>query len=229
MTNTQPGASGQTEKFKRVPQHIGVIPDGNRRWALDHELAKHEGYAHGISPGMRLVDLCAQYGVKEVTFYAFTVDNTKRAAPQIQAYTDACIEAVKAAAERGYNVMAVGNENSKFFPPELKDYANKRVCFGDGKLNLNFLVNYSWKWDLLHIDGSGASAGNIENAIASREVSRIDLLLRWGGRQRLSGFLPVQSVYADFFVIDEYWPDYKDEHFFDALRWYQDCDVTLGG
>ena len=217
------------DKFKRIPAHIGVIPDGNRRWALDHELAKHEGYAHGIDPGVRLVELCAEYGVKEATFYAFTVDNTKRAAAQIEAYTDACIKAVNSVANRDYNIMALGNEKSKFFPMELENYCNKRINYGKGLLNVNFLVNYSWKWDLASIDGSGVSSGSVEKGIASRDIPRIDLIIRWGGRRRLSGFLPVQSVYADFFVVDDYWPDFKDEHFLEAMRWYQDCDVTLGG
>ena len=109
----------KAEKFKRIPTHIGVIPDGNRRWAVERSLEKHQGYSHGVDPGLRLVELCAEHGVKEVTFYAFTVDNTKRAAAQIQAYTEASIKAVEATAGRDYNIMAVGNADSKFFPPEL--------------------------------------------------------------------------------------------------------------
>ena len=57
----------------------------------------------------------------------------------------------------------------------------------------------------------------------------MDLIVRWGRRCRLSGFLPVQSVYSDFYVIDDYWPDYKDEHINDALNSYDYQDVTLGG
>jgi len=219
----------KAEKFKRVPAHIGIIPDGNRRWAVERSLEKHQGYSHGVDPGLRLVELCAEYGVKEVTFYAFTVDNTKRASAQIQAYTEASIKAVEATAGRDYNIMAVGNADSKFFPSTLMPYANKRVSYGKGIMNINFLVNYSWKWDLAHIRDSNATPNSVESAIASHEVSRIDMIIRWGGRQRLSGFLPVQSVYADFFVVDDYWPDYKDEHFVNALRRYQDCDITLGG
>ena len=69
----------------------------------------------------------------------------------------------------------------------------------------------------------------IQPYIHSKDISRIDLIIRWGGRRRLSGFLPVQSVYADFFVIDELWPAFKDEHFYAALSWYDKQDVTLGG
>ena len=55
------------------------------------------------------------------------------------------------------------------------------------------------------------------------------MVIRCGGMRRLSGFLPVQSVYADFFVVDELWPDFKPQHFFDAMQWYQHQDPTLGG
>lgn len=63
----------------------------------------------------------------------------------------------------------------------------------------------------------------------SKDISRIDLIVRWGGRRRLSGFLPIQSVYSDFYVVDDYWPDFKPQHIYDALDWYSEQDVTLGG
>lgn len=69
----------------------------------------------------------------------------------------------------------------------------------------------------------------IEN-IASAEIPRVDLLIRWGGgRRRLSGMLPVQTVYSDIYVVDEMWPDFKPEHLFKALEFYQNQDITLGG
>ena len=63
----------------------------------------------------------------------------------------------------------------------------------------------------------------------SSDISRIDLIIRWGGMRRLSGFLPIQSVYADFYVEEHLWPDYTDADFINALEWYGRQDVTLGG
>ena len=60
-------------------------------------------------------------------------------------------------------------------------------------------------------------------------MSRVDLIVRWGGGRRLSGFLPIQSVYADFFIVDECWPDFAMEQFEAALRWFRAQDRTLGG
>ncbi|MBE6047948.1 MAG: dihydroorotate dehydrogenase, partial [Clostridium sp.] len=65
--------------------------------------------------------------------------------------------------------------------------------------------------------------------IQSNDISRIDLIIRWGGRRRLSGFLPVQSVYSDFYIIDRYWPDFSPSDLEEALNWYNTQDVTLGG
>lgn len=70
---------------------------------------------------------------------------------------------------------------------------------------------------------------SILSQIHSYDISRIDLIIRWGNMRRLSGFLPLQSVYSDFYVIEEMWPDYCPEHLEKAFDWYKKQDVTLGG
>lgn len=64
--------------MKRVPKHIGIIPDGNRRWAQGNGLKKEEGYAYGLSPGLKLLQAAQKQGIQELTYYGFTVDNCKR-------------------------------------------------------------------------------------------------------------------------------------------------------
>lgn len=209
------------EPFKRLPKHIGIIPDGNRRWAVKNGLQKKDGYEHGIQPGFELYEMMLKYGIQEATFYGFTKDNNKREKSQRDAFTQSCVDAVQLLSGKDANLLVIGNTESPAFPLELKKYANKRVHFGQGLININFLVNYDWEWDLNNL---------IENkTLKSAAISRVDLIIRWGGRRRLSGFLPVQSVYADFYIIDDYWPDFRRSHFLDALKWYQNCDVTLGG
>ena len=209
------------DTLKRIPKHIGIIPDGNRRWAAERGMPKSAGYKHGIGPGFELYEAMLECGIKEATFYGFTRDNNKRAADQREAFTSSCVEAVELLSGRDANLLVIGNDKSPAFPEGLKKYANTRVNFGRGLINLNFLVNYDWEWDLCRLTQ--------DKSIESKDIPRIDLIIRWGGRRRLSGFLPVQSVYADFFIVNDYWPDYKKAHFLEALRWYQSCDVTLGG
>jgi undecaprenyl diphosphate synthase len=214
--------------FKRLPDHIGIIPDGNRRWAVSNGMNKQDGYNYGIDPGFELYSLCIENGIKELTFYGFTQDNTKRPSIQTEAFTKACIDAVEKLANKDADLLVIGNTDSPLFPKELLPYT-KRVTFGKGLIKINFLVNYGWNWDLNHVHNHLEEESSFYKKIASSDISRIDLIIRWGGRYRLSGFLPVQTVYSDFFVLDDMWPDFKHEHFYKALDWYQNQDVTLGG
>jgi len=217
-------------KFARLPSHVGFIPDGNRRWAKDRGMPPEEGYAAGLLRGLDLLDQCLAIGISEVSVYGFTMDNTKRPRDQREAFAAACVGFVVCAMERPIQLKVIGDATSSVFPPELKEYAAARV--GEGPLKVNMLVNYGWNWDLQTVVSAAASSPAkrpFAEHLASADVSRIDLVVRWGGMRRLSGFLPVQSVYADFYVVDEYWPDYQAEHLHDALRWYAKQDVTLGG
>lgn len=213
----------------RIPDHIGIIPDGNRRWAVNNNLSKEMGYDMGLKPGMELYKLCRNIGIKELTYYGFTVDNTKRPSIQTDAFTKACIKAVEMFTKEDGELLVIGNTSSPMFPRELLSYTKRRT-FGNGGIKINFLVNYGWDWDLSKLQESkNPNKNNIIDFLNTNDISRVDLILRWGGRRRLSGFLPVQSIYADFYVIDDYWPDFKPQHLYDALEWYDKQDITLGG
>lgn len=202
----------------RIPKHIGIIPDGNRRWAKEKGLKKEEGYAFGLDPGVKVVQLAKKYGVEELTYYGFTVDNCKRPKEQVKAFSKACVDAVNRIKEEGVSVRVLGNTKSSCFPKELLTYTEARQpqAAGKEKMKVNLLVNYGWEWDL-------------KNNWVSRDIPRMDMVIRWGGMCRLSGFLPIQSVYSDFYIVKELWPDYADVQFENALKWYQKQDVTLGG
>jgi len=201
---------------KRLPAHIGFIPDGNRRWAQARGLPKEDGYAYGIEPAIQLFDYCERAGIAEVSVYGFTKDNTRRAAAQTKKFRAACVEFVRIISKRDVALLVLGDERSPFFPQELTPF---RTRHGRG-MKVNLLANYGWEWDL---------AGLRNGGLRSSEVSQLDLIVRWGGGRRLSGFLPVQSVYADFYVVDALWPDYDPAHIESALEWFGAQDRTLGG
>lgn len=231
----------------RIPKHIGIIPDGNRRWASSRGLGKEEGYAFGLEPGLRLLKAAKKSGIQELTYYGFTVDNCKRPRKQVQAFSEACIKAVQMIEKENVQLSIVGNTDSVCFPKELLAYTdrgisndsaiytkngtdNSVICTKNGtalkslppreedsdRMRVNFLVNYGWEWDM-------------KNNWASRKIPRVDMVIRWGGMCRLSGFLPIQTVYSDFYIIPDLWPDFQEQQFEDALVWYQKQDVTLGG
>ncbi len=292
----------------RLPKHIAIIPDGNRRWAVKNQLQKQEGYERGLDPGLRVLRKAKEYKIPEITYYGFTTDNCKRPKVQQEAFRKACVDAVKMIENEGnvsllvvgdmssnnfpfttdnckrpkvqqeafrkacvdavkmienegnVSLLVVGDMSSNNFPRELCEYRQRKEI-GTPEIKVNFLVNYGWEWDLGKTvsDDEGKFAkrdvysadisridliirwGNMrrlssddEGKFAKRDVysadiSRIDLIIRWGNMRRLSGMLPIQSVYADFYVVEELWPDYQDRDFEEALRWYDKQDVTLGG
>jgi undecaprenyl diphosphate synthase len=198
-----------------LPRHVGFIPDGNRRWAKAHGLPAEAGYAHGVAPGVELVRLCKQSGIAEISVYGFTQDNARRPAAQTASYRKAVVAFADEIRRLGA-LLVIGDDRSPLFPPELAEFQTRR---GEG-VKINLLVNYGWSWDIEALR---------DGRLRSAEISRIDLIVRWGGGRRLSGFLPVQSVYADIYVVDDWWPDFTPAHFFEAMQWFGRQDRTLGG
>ncbi len=155
-------------------------------------------------------------GIRELTYYGFTVDNCKRPKEQVSAFSRACVKAAEMILAEGACLTAVGNTKSPCFPSELLPYTRRRMPSRQDEMRVNLLVNYGWEWD-------------VKNGFASRDLPRIDLVVRWGGMSRLSGFLPIQTVYSDICVLEELWPDFEESQFDRALEWYRRQDVTLGG
>ncbi len=200
----------------RLPNHIGIIPDGNRRWAKNKGLNKEDGYSYGLTAGLNLLRAAKKRGISEMTFYGFTVDNCKRPKEQVAAFSRACEEAAKIISAEDVFLRVVGNTKSPCFPPALLPYATRSEPLRGEAPRVNLLVNYGWEWD-------------IKNGFLSRDIPRIDLVIRWGGMCRLSGFLPLQTVYSDICVLNELWPDFEEAQLDKALTWYGKQDVTLGG
>jgi len=223
-------AVGALPTFTRLPPHIGFIPDGNRRWADARGLPRRAGYAAGIEPGLALIETCRALGIGELSIYGFTKENVRRAADQVAAFQQACVELALRAADAGAALLAVGDADSAAFPAELRAFTTRSA----GNVRVNLLANYNWQWDLgVALQGESPRRNgrkrDVGASLGSRDVSRVHLVVRWGGRHRLSGFLPLQTAYADVRVIDTLWPDMALEEFYDVLRWYGRQDVTMGG
>src|SRR5690606_32406382 len=115
--------SGDLMRFARIPRHVSFIPDGNRRWADERGLERGAGYAQGIERGIRLLGLCRDVGIEEVSIYGFTKENVRRPSDQVEAFREACTEFGMRAVAAGVALRAVGDVKSAMFPPGLRAYA----------------------------------------------------------------------------------------------------------
>jgi undecaprenyl diphosphate synthase len=183
-------------------------------------MEKGDGYTHGLVSAFKVYDKCLELGIKEVSIYGFTQENTRRPVEQREAYRAACVDAVRRLEGLDADLLVVGDDRSSLFPDDLQRFT-ERTRLGRGGIKINLLINYSWRWDLKQLSETGR--------IGSWDVSEINLVVRWGGRSRLSGFLPAQCAYADLCVLPEMWPDGSGSDLERALDWYQGQDVTKGG
>ena len=110
----------------RLPKHIGVIPDGNRRWVKEHGFNKEDGYSYGLDCGLRFLRAASSRGIKEITYYGFTVDNCKRPKEQVEAFTKACCDTVQLIAKEDVALFVVGNTDSACFPKALLPFTKRR-------------------------------------------------------------------------------------------------------
>jgi len=170
-------------RYSRMPRHVGIIPDGNRRWADQRSLPRGDGYRPGIDAAFRVLEELERLGIEEISVYGFTQENVHRPAEQRKAFQEACVEAVRRLAPRNAELRTIGDSSTPMFPRELLPYVERKV-FGNGGRRINLLVNYSWRWDVRMLEETGR--------LGSHDVSPIDLIIWWGGRSRLSGFLPIQ-------------------------------------
>ncbi|MBC8064175.1 MAG: undecaprenyl diphosphate synthase family protein, partial [Chlorobia bacterium] len=171
--------------FSRLPKHVGLIPDGNRRWARQRGLHPAMGYAAGMEKGLVMLDELVDSGIEEVSVYGFTMDNTKRPKDQRIGFSDAVKTFIDEAMSRDIALKVIGDHTSEVFPKDLKQFALNRQ--GNGHLKVNMLVNYGWNWDLQHAicQGRDNPRKPITELLASSDVSRIDMVVRWGGMRRL--------------------------------------------
>lgn len=99
--------------FRRLPTHIGVIPDGNRRWAQARGAPRRDGYPAGIEPGMVLLQVCRDLGIRKLSVYGFTKENVRRPADQVAAFRKACVQFSRQAVDAGVALHVIGRRGRR--------------------------------------------------------------------------------------------------------------------
>lgn len=234
LSGEAPARAPATADLGRVPRHVGIIPDGNRRWAQARGLKSHEGYPRGVERVIAVYEHARELGIGEISVYGCSEENLrKRPAIEADHIQAAVMDLVERLAGRGRPPQVIGNTASPVFHDDrlraLLPYCAP-PSLPPGVTKMNLLLNYSWCWDLdvLLRRGASGEATSTANALGSRDVSEIDLVVRSSGRHRLSGFLPFQTAYADVYVVKDMWPDFSLDHLDEAIGWYQAVTVNRG-
>lgn len=204
----------------RIPRHVGIIMDGNGRWATKRLLPRAAGHRAGVKNITPIVSCALEYGVRCVTLYAFSTENKCRPADEVGALVDLIRKRLKPMTreliERGARVMFSGERD--YFPNDVVEIMSEveNENNDDSAQVVNIALNYSGRSEIVRACKIAAERGDvsengIENALYTSGLPDVDMIVRTGGEKRLSNFLLYQAAYSELFFTDTLWPDFESK------------------
>lgn len=226
---------------KRIPQHIVLFPDGNRRWAKEKGLPTLEGHKQGYKKLVELVSICKNRGVKILTAFGFSTENWNRSEEEVtylmQLLETGISELSETFKKDNVRVRVIGQRDR--LPKSLQEAIEKAEAKtkDNNQFYLNLAVSYGGKWDIMNaaknIIKEGISLENIteetfENHLSTAGLPTPDLIIRPGGQMRLSNFVLWQAAYAELYFSPKMWPDFTEQDVDAALEEFDSRQRRFG-
>lgn len=218
-----------------IPVHIAIIMDGNGRWAKKRGLPRIAGHKVGVDALKEIVKVCGEIGVKYLTVYAFSTENWKRPKDEVSFLMNLFFDTL----EREVNELNKNNVRLRFlgrlteFSPKLQEKISNSVekLSKNTGLNLNVMVNYGGRAEIVDavneivesrewkVEGRDKiTAQDIQAHLYTKEIPDPDLLIRTASEMRISNFLLWQIAYAEIYVADVFWPDFRKAELLKAIE-----------
>ncbi len=228
-----------------IPKHVAIIMDGNGRWAKQKGEMRIFGHTNGVESVRESLTAAAEIGVKYLTLYAFSTENWNRPKEEVAALMDLLVKAiydeVEELNEKGVRLETIGN--TSILPVSCREAltkAKERTKSND-KITLILALSYSSRWEIAQAVKTMAEESisgklNVETInedlissyLSTSNFPDPELLIRTSGENRVSNFLMWQLAYTELYFTETLWPDFKKEHFFKAIKDYQDRERRFG-
>ncbi|HIS76191.1 MAG TPA: isoprenyl transferase [Candidatus Merdivicinus excrementipullorum] len=234
------------EQKELLPVHIGIIMDGNGRWAKKRGLPRKMGHRAGAEAFKNIARYANKRGIRFMTMYVFSTENWKRPQDEVNSIVELLrnyLDEVERYKDENIRLRFIGNLS--VFDEDIRqkmERAEKNSAENTG-LTLNLAINYGGRDEIVHAArrlAQKAKDGQLQPEEITEELFSqnlyagdepdVDLIIRPSGEYRLSNFLIWQSAYAEYVFMDEVlWPDFKPSHFEEALREFQKRNRRFGG
>jgi undecaprenyl diphosphate synthase len=228
--------------FDRLPRHIAVIMDGNGRWAAQRHLPRVEGHRAGIDAVRDVVETSARLGIQVLTLYAFSVENWKRPALEVSTLMMLLKRYLRIELDtllrNNIRFQVIGREEELARDVRSELEAAEARTAGNTGMQFNIALNYGGRAEIVEavkraiaegIDPAGLDEQRFSSLLYTAGQPDPDLLIRTSGEMRVSNFLLWQIAYAEIWVTDTLWPDFRCRDLLDAILAYQKRDRRYGG
>ena len=228
-----------------LPKNVGIIMDGNGRWAIKNSFKVSEGHKKGVNVVRKVVEESVKQDIKSLTLYAFSSENWKRPKTEINAIKKLIIKAIDDQSQE----LIEQKVKLKFFG-DIDSFGKKIInkiskiesdtYRKDSSLDLNVALGYGGQQDIINIVKNASkqvSSGKLNvrdinkktiETFSSVPVEDIDLLIRTGGDKRVSNFLLFQIAYAEIMFIDKFWPDFTVKDYKNCLNSFKKVSRRFG-
>jgi len=227
-------------KNKHIPTHIAFIMDGNRRWARKNALGLFAGHHKGAERIENLVEYGAKRGIRYMTFWAFSTENWSRKRSEVETLMNVFRDMLSGPIfhrmmENGIRVLTIGDIS--VFPKDIyeKLLEVKKESEKNTRAYAIFGLNYGGRSEILQVVNTllRESKKNVTEKefaayLFTKDIPDPDFIVRTGGEQRLSGFLPWQGTYSELYFTDTLWPDFNEEQLQIALDEFENRERRFG-
>lgn len=239
------------EKFKKdinlskLPAHVAIIMDGNGRWAKLQGAARIFGHQNGVKSVKETVEAAAELGIKYLTLYAFSTENWNRPGDEVSALMELLVKTIHAETptlnKNNIRLLTIGDTNS--LPEKCIKQLNEAMAETSKNTGLSLVLalSYSAKWEIVNavkqiaeeakngkLNPQDISESLFESKLSTKGIPDPELMIRTSGEHRISNFLVWQLAYAEFYFTDVLWPDFRKEHFYEAIVNYQQRERRFG-
>jgi undecaprenyl diphosphate synthase len=246
LADVPPGSAEETLArqvlFDRLPAHIAVIMDGNGRWAAQRHLPRVEGHRAGIDSVREIVEGSARLGIRVLTLYAFSLENWKRPPAEVSTLMMLLKRYLRSELNTllrndiRFKVVGRIEDLSRDIQRELKDAEAKTAT--NGGMLFNIALNYGGRAEIVEaakrmlidrVPPDQVDEARFASYLYTAGQPDPDLLIRTSGEMRVSNFLLWQIAYAEIWVTDTLWPDFRKRHLLEAVLAYQKRERRYGG
>lgn len=219
--------------MENIPKHIGMIMDGNRRWARERGLPTFEGHRRGYDKVKEVGDWCLARGIKILTVFAFSTENWQRSKEEVDYLMNllhfALTKELNEFNKRGVRLKIIGRREG--LPEKVTKAIDEveKVTAANTKGLLQIAINYGGRAELVDvvkkIVSQNVPSEKIDELVIEQNLYTVgvpdpDLIIRTSGEQRLSGFLLWQSAYSELYFCQKYWPAFSEKDLDEALQWF---------